>query len=175
MTEKHPETCRHVEQVPELGTGGPGEMGSRRLRLRAVDSRGRALAGFMEIWSPGRRRPLRLHRVGGQATLVQRQGGAERDLLLCDEPVVRASLQPPTGGMCVWEGRPTCTDMGIMGIYTSSAILVPGHRRAQAARPGKRDFRSRINARCTGPRRSQRRTGETTAATTAGSPRSSTN
>ena len=80
-----------LQPVPELGGGGSGEMGARRLRLRARRfARRRALAGLHRPFLAARDAGLlRLHRVGRRAALVQRQGRAQRHFLLRHEPVAR--------------------------------------------------------------------------------------
>ena len=83
--------ARLLEQVPELGGRRPGEMGPRRLRLRARGfARRRPLAGLhRSLFAARDQGLLRLHRVGGRASLVERQGRAERHLVLRHQPVAR--------------------------------------------------------------------------------------
>ena len=80
-----------VEPLPAVGSGRSREMGAARLRLRARGfTRCRLFAG------PGRsvlaardQGFLRLHRMGRRAAVVERQGRAQRHLLLRLEPVAR--------------------------------------------------------------------------------------
>ena len=77
------------QQVPELGSVRPGEMGAGRLRLRARRlARLRPLARLRRALVAARGEGFRaVHRVGGNAEVVERQGRPERHLLLRDEPV----------------------------------------------------------------------------------------
>ena len=83
--------ARLHEPVPELGGRRPGEVGARRLRLRARRlARRRPLAGLHRPLLAARDEGfLRLHRVGRRAALVERQGRPERHLVLRHEPVAR--------------------------------------------------------------------------------------
>ena len=96
------------EQVPELGGRRSGEVGAGRLRLRARRlARRRPLAGLHRPLLAARDAGLpRLHRVGGRAAVVERQGRPERHLLLRRSTSGRSpALQPPhLAAMCVWEG-----------------------------------------------------------------------
>ncbi len=78
-------------QVPGLGGGRSGKMGAGRLCLPAHRlARRRPLARFSRSVVAARDQGhLRLHRMGGGAAVVQRQGRDERHLLFRDEPVVR--------------------------------------------------------------------------------------
>ena len=71
--------------------GRSGEVGAGRLRLRAGRfARRRPLAGLSRSEVAARDQgPLRLHRMGRRAAVVERQGRPERHLLLRHEPVVR--------------------------------------------------------------------------------------
>jgi len=82
--------------------------GSRRIRLRAViDSRGAGRSpGYIDPFSPRETKDFYLCiEWAGVQRLVERQGRAERNLLLRHQPVARASLAPPhLAAMCIWEG-----------------------------------------------------------------------
>ena len=82
---------RLLQQVPELGSGRPGEMGAARLRLRARRfARRRLLARRHRSFLAARDQGfLRLHRMGRRAALVQRQSRPQRHFLLRHEPVAR--------------------------------------------------------------------------------------
>ena len=79
------------QQVPELGSGRSGEMGAARLCLRARRfTRRRLLAWLHRSFLAARNQGfLRLHRMGGRAALVERQGRPQRHLLLRHQPVAR--------------------------------------------------------------------------------------
>ena len=97
----------HQQQVPELGIGGPGKMGARRLcvRARRFARRGQLRGLSRRLVRPGGEGPVRVHRVGRRAGLVQRQGGPERHLLLRHEPVANRCLAAPAPGRHVRVGR----------------------------------------------------------------------
>ena len=83
---------RRLQQpLPELGGGRSGEMGAARLCLRARRfARLRLLAGLHRPFLAARDQGfLRLHRMGRRAALVERQGRAQRHLLLRHQPVAR--------------------------------------------------------------------------------------
>ena len=83
---------RRLEQpLPELGGGRSGEMGAARLCLRARRfPRRRLLAGLHRSFLAARDQGLlRLHRMGRRAAVVERQGRAQRHLLLRHQPVAR--------------------------------------------------------------------------------------
>ena len=88
------------QQVPELGGRGPREVGAGRLRVRPGRlPRRRPLAGCpRHLVAPGDAGLSRLHRVGGGAALVQRQGRPERHLVLRDEPVAGGVAPAPAPG-----------------------------------------------------------------------------
>ncbi len=77
------------QQVPELGSLRPGEVGAGRLRLRARRfARLRPFARLRGALVAARDQGLlRLHRMGGRAAVVERQGRLERHLLLRHQPV----------------------------------------------------------------------------------------
>ena len=79
------------QQVPELGSGRSGEMGAARLCLRARRfTRRRLLARLHRSFLAARDQGfLRLHRMGGRAALVERQGRPQRHFLLRHQPVAR--------------------------------------------------------------------------------------
>ena len=92
MAEEHPDVAAGSQQsVPELGSGRSGEMGAARLCLRARRfARRRLLAGLHRSFLAARDQGfLRLHRMGRRAALVERQGRAQRHLLLRHQPVAR--------------------------------------------------------------------------------------
>ena len=96
---------RHHQQVPELGSGRSGEVGAGRLRLRARGfARRGPLAGLSQPQQRAREPGFpRLHRVGGGAAVVQRQGRPERHFLLRQQPVARggAAAAAPRGDLRV--------------------------------------------------------------------------
>ena len=77
------------QQVPELGSLRPGEVGAGRLCLRARQfTRLRPFARLCGALVAARDQGLlRLHRVGRPAALVERQGRPERHFLLRRQPV----------------------------------------------------------------------------------------
>ena len=95
------------QQVSELGAGRPGEMGAGRLCHRARGfARRRAIAGISRrVVSARGARPARLHRMGGHATLVERQGRHQRDFLLRHEPVARGAAAPAASRRTMHLGR----------------------------------------------------------------------
>ena len=91
---RHRPPRRHrglLEHPPELGGRGPREMGAGRLHLRARGlARRRPFAGLHRPLLPARDQGFRhLHRMGGRAALVQRQGGPHGNLVLRHQPVAR--------------------------------------------------------------------------------------
>ena len=83
---------RRLEQpLPELGGGRSGKMGAARLCLRAGRfARRRLLAGLHRPLVAARDQGFpRLHRMVRRAAVVERQGRAQRHLLLCHQPVAR--------------------------------------------------------------------------------------
>ena len=100
--------CRLDQQVPELGGGRPGEVGARRLRLRARRfARRRPLARSTSIISRRARRATSTTASSGPA----RSPGAAARSASTASPTTRinqwqvASLQPPhLAAMCIWEG-----------------------------------------------------------------------
>ena len=93
MVAEHPDVAYGSTQpVPELGSRRSREVGAGRLRLRARRfARRRPLArAVIDPFSPREtQRLLRLHRMGRRAAVVERQGRAERHLLLRHQPVAR--------------------------------------------------------------------------------------
>ena len=90
---------RLQQQIPELGGGRPREVGAARLCLHACRlARLRPLAGvhrsFLAARNPGF---LRLHRMGGETALVERQNRPQRRLLLRHQPMARGvpAAAPP--------------------------------------------------------------------------------
>ena len=77
------------QQIPELGSGRPREVGAAWLCLRPRRfARDRAVARVCRSFLATRdARLLPMHRVGRRPELVKRQGRAERRLLLRDQPV----------------------------------------------------------------------------------------
>ena len=101
-------TCSPDPQpVPGLGGRRPREMGSARLRVRSGRfARGRRSPGFHRTSrSPRDAGLLRLHRMGRGAALEQRQGRAERNLLLRDEPVAGRGATAAVSGGALRLGR----------------------------------------------------------------------
>ena len=94
---------RFQQQVPDLGTGRPREVGAGGLCLRARGlARGRLLAGGDRLLVGARSaRPGGLHRMGGRAGLEQRQGRRERHLVLRDEPVAGRGASAKAPGRAV--------------------------------------------------------------------------
>ena len=102
MAREHPDvTAGSSQPLPAVGSGRSGEMGAARLRLRA-----RRLARRRLLAGPGRsvlaardQGFLRLHRMGRGAAVVERQGRAQRHLLLRHQPVARgdAAAAAPRG------------------------------------------------------------------------------
>ena len=92
MARKHPDvTAGSSNLYQQWEVVDPGEMGAARLRLRA-----RGFARRRLLARPGRsvlaardQGFLRLHRMGRRAAVVERQGRAQRHLLLRLEPVAR--------------------------------------------------------------------------------------
>ncbi len=92
MAQKHPDvTAGSSNLYQQWEVVDPGEMGAARLRLRARGFTRRRLFA-----RPGRsvlaardQGFLRLHRMGRRAAVVERQGRAQRHLLLRLEPVAR--------------------------------------------------------------------------------------
>ena len=80
-----------VEPLSKLGSRRPGEMGAARLCLRARRlARRRLLARLHRSFLAARDQGLlRLHRMGRRAAVVERQGRAERHLVLRHQPVAR--------------------------------------------------------------------------------------
>ena len=80
-----------IQPLSELGSGRPGEMGAARLCLRARGfARRRLLARLHRSFLAARDEGfLRLHRMGRRAAVVERQGRAERHLVLRHQPVAR--------------------------------------------------------------------------------------
>ena len=78
-----------TNKYAELGGGRSGEVGARRLRLHPRRfARRRPLARLPAAQRRARdARHSPVHRVGGGAALVERQGGHERHLLLRQQPV----------------------------------------------------------------------------------------
>ncbi len=88
---------RHHQQVPELGTGGPREMGAGRLCVVSVWTPG-APAARPVSWTAGRprdARSLRMRGVGGHAALVQRKGRDNGISYYAMNQWHVAALQPP--------------------------------------------------------------------------------
>ena len=89
----HPEILEGSPTSTRRGAGRSREMGAGGLRGGARRlARRRRLAGNARSLVARDEGPLRLHRVGGRAVLVERQGRLERHLLLRDERVA--------GGAC---------------------------------------------------------------------------
>ena len=92
MVDEHPDVAAgSTQHLPELGGGRSGEMGAGRLRLRARRfARRRPLARLHRPFLAARDQGfLPLHRVGRRAAVVERQGRAERHLVLRHQPVAR--------------------------------------------------------------------------------------
>ena len=79
------------EPLSKLGSRRSGEMGAARLRLRARRfARRRPLARLHRSFLAARDEGLlRLHRMGRRAAVVERQGRAQRHLVLRHQPVAR--------------------------------------------------------------------------------------
>ena len=102
------------QQVPELGNLRPGKVGAGWLCVRARRfARLRPLARLRRALVAARDQGLsRLHRMGGRAAVVERQGRIERHLLLRHQPM--AGRQPAAqasgrhlrlGGLCRFLSR----------------------------------------------------------------------
>ena len=106
MVEDFPERRGGLdEQVPELGGRRPGEVGAGRLRLRArrFPRRGPLARATSTCGRPARRKDLYECIEWAAASPGQRQGRAQRHLLLRDEPVARrrAPAAAPRGDLPV--------------------------------------------------------------------------
>ena len=95
------------QPLPELGSVRPGEVGAGRLclparRLARLRPHPRPCRALVAARSEGLR-PMR--RVGGNAGLVERQGGPERHLVLRDEPVAGRVIAAEASRRAVRLGR----------------------------------------------------------------------
>ena len=116
-----------------------------------VDSRGCGRSpGYVEHWSPREAQGLRrVHRVGGHAEMVERQGRPERHLLLRDEPVAGRGAAAEASGGAVHLGRrrrllprPLPSRRHLLHLC---AELVRHAGAYRAVRAGSRGYRSRMN------------------------------
>ena len=92
MAEKHPDvTAGSSNLYQSWEVVDPGEVGAARLCLRARRfPRRRLLAGLHRSFLAARDQGLlRLHRMGRRAAVVERQGRAQRHLVLRHQPVAR--------------------------------------------------------------------------------------
>ena len=95
------------QQVSELGSGRPGEMGAGRLCLHPRRlARRRALTGHHRHLVIARGAGLgAVRRLGRRAALVERQGGAQRHFLLRREPVAGGGATAEALGCHLHLGR----------------------------------------------------------------------
>ncbi len=115
------------QQVPELGSLRPREVGAGRLCLRARRfTRLRPVARLCRALVAARDQgPVRLHRVGRQAAVVERQGRLERHLLL--------RRQPMEGGEHAAEA--SRRDLRLGGLRRLLSRAEPQRRHLQHLRP----------------------------------------